>query len=51
VFNLASALGVPFVDKTVRVETLGKAVVAGLGDESVEGVQRFAQMEQLAAAA
>lgn len=50
VFNLASALGVPFVDKTVRVETLGKAIVAGLGNEGVEGVQRFPQMEALAAA-
>ncbi|KAJ1636872.1 hypothetical protein T492DRAFT_956830 [Pavlovales sp. CCMP2436] len=49
VFNLLSALGVPFVDKTVRVETLGKAIVAGLNNEGVEGVQRFPQMEQLAA--
>lgn len=49
VFNLASALGVPFVDKTVRVETLGRAIVAGLNDESVEGVQRFPQIEFLGA--
>mgnify|MGYP003684620943 FL=1 len=48
IFNVACALGVPFVDKTVRVETLGKAIVAGLEDESVEGVQRYLQMEQLA---
>lgn len=48
VFNLASALGVPFVDKTVRVETLAKAAVAGLEDPSVSGVQRFDSMEKLA---
>merc|ERR1711918_337112 len=48
VFNLASALGVPFVDKTVRVEALGKAIVAGLLDETVRGVQRFPEIEQLA---
>merc|ERR1712228_434678 len=48
VFNLASAVGVPFVDKTVRVETLADAIVAGLEDESVEGVQRYVEMEELA---
>jgi len=48
VFNIASALGVPFVDKTIRVEVLGKAIVAGLADESVRGVQRFPEMERLA---
>merc|ERR1712146_804037 len=49
VFNIANALGVPFVDKTVRVETLSKAIVAGIEDELVEGVQRFDKMEELAA--
>jgi len=48
IFNLANALGVPFVDKTVRVETLGKAAVAALLDSSVSGVQRFDKMEELA---
>ena len=47
VFNLASALGVPFVDKTVRVEDVGRSIVAGLLDESVSGVQRFSEMESL----
>ena len=46
-FNAASALGVPFVDKTVRVETLAAAIVAGLEDSSVSGVQRFPEMEAL----
>jgi len=48
IFNIASAIGVPFVDKTVRVETLADAIVAGIGDDSVEGVQRYMQMEKLA---
>jgi hypothetical protein len=49
VFNLASAVGVPFVDKTVRVETLANAIVQGIMDDNVEGVQRYMQMEELAA--
>lgn len=49
VFNLASALGVPFVDKTVRVEDIGRAIVAGLLDENVSGVQRFDAMETMSA--
>ncbi len=50
VFNVASAVGVPFVDKTVRVETLADAIVKGIEDERVEGVQRYMQMEELAKA-
>jgi len=48
VFNIASALGVPFIDKTVRVETLADAIVAGIDDNEVDGVQRYMQMERLA---
>lgn len=48
VFNLANAIGVPFVDKTVRVETLADSIVAGIEDETISGVQRFKQMEELA---
>ncbi len=51
VFNIASAVGVPFVDKTVRVETLADAIVQGIVDDEVEGVQRFMQMEELAKSA
>eukprot|EP00933_Yihiella_yeosuensis_P062024 TRINITY_DN6493_c0_g1_i1.p1 TRINITY_DN6493_c0_g1~~TRINITY_DN6493_c0_g1_i1.p1 ORF type:complete len:331 (+),score=68.86 TRINITY_DN6493_c0_g1_i1:92-1084(+) len=47
VFNILNAVGVPFVDKTVTVHTLAKAIVAGLGDETVTGVQRFKEMEEL----
>ncbi|CAB9519552.1 NAD dependent epimerase dehydratase family protein [Seminavis robusta] len=49
VFNIANALGVPFVDKTVRVETLADAIVTGLEDDTVEGVARYMKMEELAA--
>jgi len=47
VFNLLSAIGVPFVDKTVTVKTLASAIVAGLENEAVSGVQRFSEMEEL----
>mmetsp|Transcript_32411 Transcript_32411/g.64243 ORF Transcript_32411/g.64243 Transcript_32411/m.64243 type:complete len:286 (-) Transcript_32411:323-1180(-) len=47
VFNFASAIGIPFVDKTVRIETLADAIVAGLEGEDVEGVQRFGEMEKI----
>ena len=47
VFNAAAAVGVPFVDKTVRVETLADAIVAGVEGDDVEGVQRVGEMEEL----
>lgn len=47
VFNFASAIGIPFVDKTVRVETLADAIVAGLENDNVSGVQRFGEMEKI----
>jgi len=36
------------VDKTVRVETLADAIVQGIENGEVEGVQRYMQMEELA---
>lgn len=48
IFNIANAIGVPFVDKTIRVETLAAAIVKGIEDDSVQGVQRYMQMEELA---
>eukprot|EP00929_Paragymnodinium_shiwhaense_P120390 TRINITY_DN92317_c0_g1_i1.p1 TRINITY_DN92317_c0_g1~~TRINITY_DN92317_c0_g1_i1.p1 ORF type:complete len:375 (+),score=89.71 TRINITY_DN92317_c0_g1_i1:45-1127(+) len=47
VFNALSAIGVPFVDKTVTVKTLSRAMVAGLLNSEVSGVQRFPEMEKL----
>lgn len=50
IFNIASALGVPFVDTTVRVETLAAAIVAGFESDSETGVKRFTEIEELASA-
>lgn len=47
IFNIASALGVPFVDKTIRVETLASAILAGVESEEVQGTFRFRDMEEL----
>lgn len=47
IFNIANALGVPFVDKTVTVRTLSRAIISALEKEGVSGVQRFPQMEEL----
>jgi len=47
IFNIAAAVGVPFVDKTVRVETLADAIVAGIEGGDVEGVQRVGEMENI----
>lgn len=47
IFNIAAAVGVPFVDKTVRVETLADAIVAGIEGEDVEGIQRVGEMENI----
>lgn len=47
IFNVAAAIGVPFVDKTVRIETLADAIVAGIEGDDVEGVQRVGAMEKL----
>jgi len=49
VFNIANALGIPFVDKTVRVEDVGRSIVAGLLDDTVSGVQRYDKIEALSA--
>jgi len=49
VFNLANAVGIPFVDKTVRVEDVGRSIVAALLDENVQGVQRYDKIEALSA--
>ena len=47
IFNAAAAIGVPFIDKTVRVETLADAIVAGIEGQDVEGVQRVYEMENI----
>lgn len=47
-FYAANAIGLPFVDRPVSVDTLAAAAVRAIGDPSVAGVQRYPQMEALA---
>jgi len=47
-WNFLNFIGIPFLDKTVNVDTISKAIVAGIEDESVSGVQRWTEMEELA---
>jgi nucleoside-diphosphate-sugar epimerase len=49
-FWAANALGVPFVDRPVSVDTLAAAAVAALSDASVSGIKGFREMEALAGA-
>lgn len=48
-FYAAAKLGVPFVDRPVTVDTLVGAMLAAVEDDSVVGVQRYAEMDSLAA--
>jgi len=47
-FFVASALRVPFVDRPVTLDTLGRAAVYAIEDERVSGIQDFKGMEELA---
>jgi len=49
-FYAANAVGLPFVDKPVHVETLARAAVSALGDAEARGVMRCPEMEARAAA-
>eukprot|EP00242_Pyramimonas_sp_CCMP2087_P008407 CAMPEP_0198213610 /NCGR_PEP_ID=MMETSP1445-20131203/28964_1 /TAXON_ID=36898 /ORGANISM="Pyramimonas sp., Strain CCMP2087" /LENGTH=284 /DNA_ID=CAMNT_0043888277 /DNA_START=225 /DNA_END=1079 /DNA_ORIENTATION=+ len=49
-FVLGNMLGIPGIDRPVSVETLAKAALKGLEDDSVVGVQNGKAMEQLATA-
>lgn len=46
-FYIASALGVPFIDRPVLVETLARAMVAAIGNNGVSGVKRYDDIESL----
>lgn len=48
-FAVGNALGVPFVDRPVTVDTLAAAAVQAVEDPSVSGVLDFREMERLAA--
>lgn len=49
-FFVANAIGIPFVDRPVTVDTLTTAAVAGLRDASVSGILDWKRMEAVAAA-
>jgi nucleoside-diphosphate-sugar epimerase len=49
-FVLGNMLGIPGIDRPVSVDTLAKAALKGLEDDSVVGVQNFQAMEKLATA-
>jgi nucleoside-diphosphate-sugar epimerase len=48
-FWATNAMGVPFVDKPVHVDTLARAAVSCLGDERARGVLTYREMEERAA--
>jgi hypothetical protein len=50
-FTIANAIGVPFVDRPVTVDSLARAMVRSIQDPSVRGVQRFRQIDALSEAA
>ena len=47
-FQIGNALGLPGVDRPVLLDTLVKAVLQGIQDPSVEGIQDYKGMEALA---
>lgn len=50
-FYLGNLVGLPFVDRPVRVETLVNAAVFGMENDAVSGIQTFREMEALSAKA
>lgn len=50
-FALFNAVGVPFVDRPVTVDTVARAAVTSLADPSVSGILDYKRMESLAGAA
>jgi nucleoside-diphosphate-sugar epimerase len=47
-FFIGSAVGLPIVDRPVRVEVLAEAVLAAIEDPLVEGVKRYRDVVELA---
>ena len=46
-FFVGNKIGLPFVDKPVTVQSLASAIVSSLSNESVRGVQRYKEIEDL----
>jgi len=49
VFALANKVGLPFVDRPVTVHSLASAMVRSIGRNSVKGVLRYPQIDELSA--
>ncbi len=47
-FYIGNAIGIPFVDKPVMLESLVKACVNALEDDKESGIKRFDEIERLA---
>ncbi|CAM9793965.1 unnamed protein product [Phaeothamnion confervicola] len=47
-FTIGNFLGLPFVDRPVRVDTLAAAAMAAVGDQAARGVFDYSRMEALA---
>ena len=48
-FVVGNAIGIPFVDRPVTVDTLAAAAVQAVEDDTVSGTLDFREMERLAA--
>ena len=48
-FYVGSALGLPFVDRPVILETLVKACVNSIIDDKIEGINRYEEIEKISA--
>jgi hypothetical protein len=46
-FFVGNRIGLPFVDRPVTVQSLANAVVRSISRESVRGVQRYKQIDEL----
>jgi hypothetical protein len=47
-FVLGNAIGIPFVDRPVTVDTLARAAVTALSDGKTSGCLDYREMERLA---
>jgi len=48
-FTIFNKIGLPFVDRPVTVNSLASAIVRGIGRETVKGVLRYPQIDELSA--
>jgi nucleoside-diphosphate-sugar epimerase len=46
-FTVFNKVGLPFVDRPVTVQSVGAAIVAAIGQESVKGVLRYKEIDAL----